>query len=353
MRSTLRIVLSSALMISAVAAFAADVAPGLKAPALDVKTWYKGTPVKAFEAKKLYVVEFWATWCGPCRESIPHLTEMAKKNKDVTFVGVSIWEDDKDGNIKKFVTDMGEKMDYNVGYSGNKTGMAETWMKAANQNGIPTAFVVKDGKILWIGHPMELEKPLGEIKAGKFDLEGFKKEYSKQVEATKAEMANQKEAAAVSQLIKDGKFDDAEKKLDELEKKGPEAKRAVDNLRFTLLAKMNPDKWEAKAKELADSTKEGDKDLLCIYALEQAESKGDMTHAQHAIDYALASAKEGDMMVYYYGATFYDMMKTPKKALELMDKAIEALPKSSMKDNKAAKEALTKIREEYAKKAGN
>ena len=37
----------------------------------------------------IMVVEFWATWCGPCRTSIPHLIELQKKFKDVMFVGIS------------------------------------------------------------------------------------------------------------------------------------------------------------------------------------------------------------------------------------------------------------------------
>ena len=49
--------------------------------------------------------------------------------------------------------------------------MAKAWMTAAGQNGIPTAFIVnKEGKIAWIGHPMEMEKPLEKIVAGTWDL---------------------------------------------------------------------------------------------------------------------------------------------------------------------------------------
>ena len=61
---------------------------GDPAPKLAVKSFVKGEPIKSLEPGKVYVVEFWATWCGPCRVTIPHLTELQKKHVDVVFVGV-------------------------------------------------------------------------------------------------------------------------------------------------------------------------------------------------------------------------------------------------------------------------
>jgi thiol-disulfide isomerase/thioredoxin len=150
---------------------------GDPAPKLEVKEFVKGDAVAGLEKGKVYVVEFWATWCGPCRATIPHLTELQKKHKDVTFIGVSVFESDQ-GAVKPFVKEMGDKMDYRVALDDVPAGaqrdqgkMAKNWMTAAGQNGIPTAFIVNgDGKVAWIGHPTAMDKPLDEIVAGKWDL---------------------------------------------------------------------------------------------------------------------------------------------------------------------------------------
>src|SRR5262245_13119104 len=64
---------------------------GDKAPALAVDVWVKGDKVEKFDNGKVYVVEFWATWCGPCIANIPHLGKVQKefKEKGVTVIGVA------------------------------------------------------------------------------------------------------------------------------------------------------------------------------------------------------------------------------------------------------------------------
>lgn len=150
---------------------------GDPAPSLSTAKWIKGTPVPKFELGKVYMVEFWATWCNPCKENIPHLTELAKKYKDrVSIIGVSIWETVKAGEtdpMKKvvdFVKQQGSAMDYLVA-ADPKNQIGNDWMKAASEGGIPCAFIIgKDGKIAWIGYPTNAEDVLKKVLDGTYNV---------------------------------------------------------------------------------------------------------------------------------------------------------------------------------------
>jgi thiol-disulfide isomerase/thioredoxin len=132
------------------------VGTGDTAPEIRARKWLNASGSVTLKglADKIVVVEFWATWCPPCRKSIPHLVELNAQYKDqgVVFIGLTN-EDYKKANIAKFVKEM--KIDYIIG-TGSDAG------KKYDVTGIPAAFVVgKDGAILWSGHPMNgLDKAL-------------------------------------------------------------------------------------------------------------------------------------------------------------------------------------------------
>ncbi len=139
---------------------------GDPAAALKINQWIKGGPVDPTDRKNIYVVEFWATWCPPCRVSIPHLTKLQKTFKDrgVVIVGIS---DEPPATVKPFVAKMGANMDYSVACDDGRQTFA-AYMQAYRHNGIPTAFVIdKNANVVWDGHPMAgLEKAIEAVLAG-------------------------------------------------------------------------------------------------------------------------------------------------------------------------------------------
>jgi thiol-disulfide isomerase/thioredoxin len=325
---------------------------GSVAPPIQVRAWLKGTPVTAFNPEKIYVVEFWATWCGPCKQSIPHLTELAKANKDVTFIGVSIWEDNKDGNIQKFVDDMGSKMDYNVAYSGNKDFMAETWMDAASQNGIPTAFVVKGDKIEWVGHPMALETPLAQIKAGTYDMSAAKLEFDKRAAQAKAEQAAIVKIKEAEQLYKSGQKSQASAKLDEAVKAAPVLETQAQIMRLKWLAVDDLPAWRKKIGQLSESKNPQDLMMVGSFAVSQTEPNGNVALGKEAIETVLKATKESDFLSLYYASLFYRQTKDNVSALKVVNEALAALPKS-MYNNPELKAELEKQAKELVAKTSN
>jgi thiol-disulfide isomerase/thioredoxin len=140
-------------------------AVGDPAPPLSVTKWMHGDPVEQLKPGKVYVLEFWATWCGPCIEVMPHLSKLQADNAHRGLVVIGVTSRDQKGNNLQSVTSFVNKkggidLNYRVAYcDDDKTERA--YMQAAGQDGIPCSFVIgRDGKVAFIGHPKELDKVL-------------------------------------------------------------------------------------------------------------------------------------------------------------------------------------------------
>lgn len=238
---------------------AQDLNVGDKAPALTLSKFVKGEPVEKFEPGKAYVIEFWATWCGPCRQTIPHLTELQKKYEDVTFIGVDVYEPNPE-EVIPFVEEMGDKMDYRVALDSVPEGqqpqdglMAKNWMDAAGQAGIPTAFIVnQEGQVAWIGHPIEMEEPLAQIAKGEYDLAAAIKEQqdSKMVQQELGDLMNKLRRAESPDAIKA-----LMPELDQLVERHPAMAPQLSMLKFNILAAIGE---EADAVSAGEKLLEGE-----------------------------------------------------------------------------------------------
>ena len=144
---------------------------GSDAPELTGVDWVKGEPISLADGKgeTIYVVEFWATWCGPCRASIPHLTELQEQFADDNVVIIGISDEDRE-TVASFAESQGDAMDYHVA-SAPERGPHKAYMEAFGQGGIPTAFVVdREGRIVWVGHPIMLDEILPAVVDGSYDM---------------------------------------------------------------------------------------------------------------------------------------------------------------------------------------
>ncbi|ESX63719.1 hypothetical protein X759_33320 [Mesorhizobium sp. LSHC420B00] len=138
-----------------------------------METWLRGEPLSSFEPGKVYIVEFWATSCGPCVDAMPHLMQLQEKYRDsgVEIIGVAASEDaptadEARSNLDAWLTEKFSNLNFRMAF--DSTGeMKKLWMEPSFSCWIPTSFVVdRDGHIAFIGGPTELDEVLPKVLDG-------------------------------------------------------------------------------------------------------------------------------------------------------------------------------------------
>lgn len=231
---------------------------GDQPPPLRMRAWLKGAPIKQFEKGHVYVLEFWATWCKPCKAAMPRLSATAEKYRGkVTIIGVDIYERESMSleKLKTFVDSMGKRLDYHVAVE-DSNFMLKSWLHASGEYGMPATMVVdQEGRLAWLGHPADLDKVLPQIVSNDWDVA---KALAQRNTLKRLDSLDKNAYYELLRYSKDMKKPDAPEKTDsilwainEMVKKEPRLKYAysIAARTFEALLKTDPQKAYIYAKE--------------------------------------------------------------------------------------------------------
>ncbi|MEM8874424.1 MAG: redoxin family protein [Planctomycetota bacterium] len=335
----LAVLLTFALAITAFAQ-AVTLKVGDPAPPLQQGEYLKGEPVTEFEEGTVYVLEFWATWCGPCIQAIPHVTKLQQHyGDDVVMIGQNVWEQD-DSAPAPFVQRMGDEMDYRVALDDKSAdpegAMATTWLRAAGQNGIPCSIIIdQQGIVAWIGHPMAMDGPLEKIVAGNFDAAA---------EAAKAEQLDALNQE-IGQALQAGDIDGALAHFAELEVLSPDMAPRIGVFKMALLAENNR---EAEANVIAAGLADSSDDPQVLNEVAWTMVAPDSLFKNPDFDVALTAAEKANELTNHGDAGILDNVARVHYRMGHTDKAIEFQQKAiEVNDEPALMAELKKSLDEY------
>ena len=119
------------------------------APEAVLKTEIKNIEGNAFKVEdlkgKVVLLNMWATWCGPCREEMPHLVAMENefKSKGFKIIGLNVDQESTD-----LITPFAEKMKLNYELAWADEDLYRALLRVSKFDGIPQSFLLdREGRL--------------------------------------------------------------------------------------------------------------------------------------------------------------------------------------------------------------